>query len=62
MILKAGYLAQVLKETVADALGNEGGQFLVAETQPAALSDAVGLVLELFGRYCVLIPEQIALK
>ena len=49
MVLKAGYLAQVLKEAVADALGNKGGQLLIAKAQPAALSDAVGLVLELFG-------------
>ena len=64
--LELRYLGQVGYKAAAYALGDELGKLTVAEAQPAALGNAVGLVLELIGSDRVpilkqIVPEYIAM-
>ena len=56
------HLAHILEPARADAVGDEGGELGVAQTQPAALSDTVGLVLEALGIYPVPFLENVVLE
>ena len=53
---------EVLQEVAAHLFPQHGGQFRVAQTQPAAGGDAVGLILEPLGEGVVPVLEAVVLQ
>ena len=60
--LELAQTIQIGEEIAADLLGNESGELGVAQTQPAAGGDAVGLILEPLREHLIPAPEHIVLQ
>ena len=52
-------LIKVTYPSLADKIGDEFGQFGVAQTEPSTLSDTIGLVLEAFRIECIPLFENV---